>query len=344
MKKFFSILLSIIFTLCLLATLVLSVVRFNFNTSTITEFATQIFKVSKAPVIEYEDDGLFHPDQKVITYAQFNPADYGDFDLSSIDLTNMDINEIVQSYLEANDIDVAPEVIADILASPEITETVSQYADQIINYMTGASEEINIDPAQITKVVNTAIDKYEEATGEVVDRTGLDEAISENVEAMVPELTATLYTAKEENAEVFDIIKKVNIVLSLKVFIIAICVCVVLALAIFLINMNVFVWFKYISIPAIIDGLLLFIATLVAKGIVPGILLAAITDAGLGESVYHLIWKFVFAILKKFEICSIITTLIGVVLLSLGATLGKKKQAKPEAVASQNSDETIVQE
>ena len=340
MKKFFSIFLSIIFTLCLLATLVLSVVRFNFNTSTITEFATQIFKVSKAPVIEYEDDGLFHPDQKVITYAQFNPADYGDFDLSSIDLTNMDINEIVQSYLEANDIDVAPEVIADILASPEITETVSQYADQIINYMTGASEEINIDPAQITKVVNTAIDKYEEATGEVVDRTGLDEAISENVEAMVPELTATLDTAKEENAEAFEILKKVNFWLSLKIFILAICVCVVLALVIFLINMNIFVCFKFISIPAIVDGLIIFISTLVAKGILPDILLAAITDAGLAESLYHLIWKFVFAILKQFEVCSIVTTLIGVVLLSLGVTLAKKTTTDPAPIPVEKKDKT----
>ena len=344
MKKFLSILLSIIFALCLLATLVLSVVRFNFNTSTITEFATQIFKVSKAPVIEYEDDGLFHPDQKSITYAQYSPDDFdlSGFDMSSIDLTNMDINEIVQAYLE--DYDVDPAVVSEILASPEITQTVSQYADEIINYITGASEELNIDPVQLTKVVNNAIDKYEEATGEVIDRTGLDEMIAEGVEAAVPELTATLDTAKEENAEAFEILRKVNIVLSLKVFIIAIAVCAVLALIIFLINMNVFVWFKYISIPALVDGLLIFIATLVAKGIVPGILLAAIKDAGLGDSVYSLIWKFVFVILKKFEIYGIVTTLIGVVLLCLGATLGKKKQPKPAAVTSQNSDETIVQE
>ena len=330
MKKFFSILLSIIFALCLLATLVLSVVRSNFNTSTITEFATQIFKVSKAPVIEYEDDGLFHPDQKVITYAQFNPDDFSDFDLSSIDLANMDINEIVQTYLA--DYDVDPAVVSEILSSPEITETVSQYADEIINYMTGASEELTIDPTQLTKVVNTAIDKYEAATGEVVDRTGLDEAISENVEAMVPELTATLDTAKEENAEAFEILRKVNVVLSLKIFILAICVCVVLALIILLINRNVFVWFKYISIPAIVDGLLLFVAVLVAKGMVPGILLAAITDAGLAESVYSLIWKFVFAILKQFEVCSIVTTLIGVALLCLGITLNKKKPSEPSPI------------
>ena len=42
--------------------------------------------------------------------------------MSSIDLTNMDINEIVQSYLAENDIDVEPEVVAQILSSPEIKE------------------------------------------------------------------------------------------------------------------------------------------------------------------------------------------------------------------------------
>ena len=187
MKKFFSVFLSIIFAICLFATLVLSVVRFNFNTSTITEFASQIFKISQATIIQFEDDGLFHPEQKIITYAQYDYSDFEDFDMSSIDFTNMDINEIVQSYLEEYDVDVPPELVSEILASPEIAETVSVYADEIINYMTGVTDEINIDPAQISKVVNTAIDKYEQATGEVVDRSGLDEAIAENVEAMVPD-------------------------------------------------------------------------------------------------------------------------------------------------------------
>ncbi|MBO4533576.1 MAG: hypothetical protein J5726_07775 [Treponema sp.] len=325
MKKFFSVLLSILFALCLLATLVLSVARNNFNTSTITELAGQIFKISKAPAIQFEDDGLFHPEQKIITQAQFNPSDYGDFDLSSIDLTNMDVNAIVQSYLEANEIDVDPQVVTQILASPEITQTVSQYADEIINYMTGTSDEINIDPSQLTKVVNTAIDKYEEATGEVVDRTGLDQAISQNVEAMVPELTATLDTAKEENAEAFDILKKVNFWLSTKIFVLAICVCVVLALIIFLINMNIFVCFKFISIPAIIDGFILFIAALVARGIIPSILQSVIADNALPQAVYDIAITYISKILFQIKLYGIITTILGVILCVLGFTLGKKK-------------------
>lgn len=337
MKKFFSILLSIIFALCLLATLVLSVARFNFNTSTITELAGQVFKISKAPVIQFEDDGLFHPEQKIITNAQFSPSD---FDMSSIDLSNMDINALVQSYLEEYDVDVDPAVVTEILASPEITDTVSQYADEIINYMTGASEELTIDPAQLTKVVNTAIDKYEEKTGEVVDRTGLDEAISENVEAMVPELTATLDTAKEENAEAFEILRKVNFVLSAKIFALAIGVCVLLALIIFLINMNIFVCFKYISIPAIVDGLILFIVALVANGLVPSILKGVIESNGLPLAIYDVAMTYIGRILSQIKIYGIVATILGVILCVLGFMLGKKKQPEPASIPAEEPTPT----
>ena len=95
MKKFFSILLSIIFALCLLATLLLGVVRNNFSVSKITELVGQVFKTAQAPVIQFEDDGLFYPEQKVVTLAQFEGYDLGNFDMSSIDLTNMDVNSIV---------------------------------------------------------------------------------------------------------------------------------------------------------------------------------------------------------------------------------------------------------
>ena len=339
MKKAFSIILSIIFTICLLATMLLGVVRNNFSVSKITEMVSQIFKTAQAPVIQYEDNGLFYPEQKVITLAQFEGYDLGDFDLSSIDLTNMDVNSIVQSYLEANDIDVDPAVVTEILASPDITETVNQYADQIINYMTGASDEINIEPEQLTKVVNKAIDKYEEKTGEVIDRSGLDEAISTNVEAMVPELTATLDSAKEENAQVFEAIKIVNTILSLKVFIIALVVCFVLALIIFLINMNIFVCFKYISIPAIIDGLLLFIGAILAAGMVPSILKGLIADNGLPAAIYDLVIVYLNKVFLQLKICGIVATILGVILCVFGFMLGKKKPMPAKAEAETSSVE-----
>lgn len=325
MKKAFSIILSIFFTICLLATLLLGLVRNNFSVSKITEIVSQFFQTGQAPVMQFEDNGLFYPEQKVLTLAQFEDYDLGDFDLSSIDFTNMDVNSIVQSYLEANEIDVDPAVVTEILASPDIKETINQYADQIINYMTGASDEINIEAEELTRVVNKAIDKYEEKTNEVVDRTGLDEAISANVEAMVPELTATLDSAKEENAEVFEAIKIVNTILSLKVFIIALVLCFALALIIFLINMNIFVCFKYISIPAIIDGLIIFIGAILATGMVPSILRSLIAENGLPSAIYDLVIVYLNKVFLQLKICGVIATILGVILSVLGFMLDKKK-------------------
>ena len=102
MKKFCSILLSIIFTIAFLGTALLGIVRKDFSYSAITKMAGEVLKpVSK---IEPVNDGLFHPEDKIITLAQYD--DYGDFDFSSIDLgsmdlTNIDVNEIVQTYLDA---------------------------------------------------------------------------------------------------------------------------------------------------------------------------------------------------------------------------------------------------
>ena len=329
MKKFFSVLLSILFALALLFTLLLSVVRFNFSYSTITELAGQLMRpVSAAPVIEYEDDGLFHPGDIKISYAAYE--EYGDFDFSSVyvinlDLTNMNVNEIVQQYLDAADMDVPPELVAEILSSPDVSQVVDKYAGEIVNYMTGQSTELNIDPADISNVMNKAIDKYEAATGEVVDRTGLDQAVASGVESMVPELTQAIDTAKEENEQMFKDIKKVNLLLSAKVYALCIGVCVLLALIVFLINMNVFVWFKYISIPLLVDGLILFIAAIVAKGIVPGILVQMINEYSLPKAINEVLWTYIKKILFQLEIYGVVTTLLGVILCVFGFRLGKQK-------------------
>ncbi len=344
MKKFFSVLLSIIFALALLFTLLLSVVRFNFSYSTITELAGQLLRpVAASPVIEYEDDGLFHPGDIKISYAAYEDLggfDFSSVDLSQLDMSNMDVSQIVQQYLDAADLDVEPELIAEILSSPDVSNAVDKYAGEIIDYMTGASDEIKIDPVELTTVMNKAFDKYEEATGEVVDRSGLDQAVTQGVENMMPELTATLDSAKEENAEALDILKKVNLLLSAKIFALCIGVCVLLALIIFLINMNIFVCFKYISIPMMVDGLILFIAAIVAKGMVPGILSAAIADYGLPNNIYTVLWNYIRKILFDLEAYGIVATLLGVALCVLGFMLGKKKAvAAPAEQAAPVSQE-----
>ena len=325
MKKIGSILLSIILGICALFTLLLSIVRVDLNYSAITKIAGEILKpVAKVAPVE---DGLFHPDDKIITLAQYD--DYGDFDfdsldLSSLDFTNLDVNEIVGTYLEAAGVEVEPEVLAEIIASPDVSDFVDKYVGEVVDYVTGNTTELKINPDDITKVLNKSIDMYEDKTGEVIDRTGLNEAIAENVDVIQSSVTEALDTAKEENAEIFENLKLVDFYLSLKFFLMCVGVCVILAALLLLINRNIFTWLLYTFIPLFVDGILIFVAACVAQGVVPGLLTLALSDAGLPKGIYEGIWSYIVIVLKHLKICGAVTAIVSTVLWALGIALGKK--------------------
>lgn len=325
MKKFFSVLLSILFAVCFLITALLGIVRTDFSYSAITKMAGEILKpVSK---IEPVNDGLFHPGDVKYSLAAYE--DYGDFDISaldldSIDFTNLDVNELVQTYLDAAGVEVEPEFIAEVLASPDVSEFVDKYAGEVVSYMTGSSSELKIDAADIQKVMNKSLDMYEEHTGEVVDRTGLDQVIEENVAIAQTEITAALDTAKEENADALAALKYVELILSLKVFLACIGVCVLLALIILLTNRNVFSWLVFVFIPVFVDGILIFVAACTAQGVAPGLLSAALTEAGMPKGVYEGIWSYISTVLSHLKVCGIVCAVCGTVFWATGIALGKK--------------------
>lgn len=329
MKKFFSILLSILFAVALLGTLLLSIVRFNFSYSAITKIFSEMMKpVSAAPVI---NDGVFHPGDvkySLAQYEEFGDFDFSSVDLSSIDLSNMDVNEIVQTYMDAAGIEVEPETIAEILASPEVSEFVDKYVGEIVDYMTGASDELNINPDDVFEVLNKSLDVYEEKTGEVVDRSGMKEAIQVSVAEAQTQVQASLDAVKEENAESLAYLDYVNKILSVKLFIICIVVCVLLVVAIFFINnMNVFAMFKYISIPSIVDGVLLFLVAVICAAVVPKIVPPLLADAGLPKGIFEAVWAYVSKVLFQMKVYGIVATILGVALCVFGFKLDKKTTA-----------------
>lgn len=325
MKRICSVILSIIFAVCLLFTLLLSVVRFNFSYSSITKMFSEMLRpVAAAPVL---DDGLFHPDGVKYSLAAYE--DYGNFDLSSIDLssidlTNMDVNQIVQSYIEAAGIEVDPEFIAEVLASPDVAEFVDKYVGEVVDYMTGATDELNINPDDIVNVMNKSLDMYEEHTGEVVDRSGMKEAVESSVSEAKVQLEESLDAVKEENAEVLTYLKKLDFFLSVKFFLVCVCACVVLALIILLINKNIFVWLKYVFMPCFIDGLILFIIALTGSAILPGIIKTILSDYQHPMGVFEGIWSIISVLLSQMKIYGVVCTLLGIALFILGVRLGKK--------------------
>lgn len=323
MKKFLSILISVLLFFVLLGTLLLGIVRKNVSGSTITNLAVELMK----PVaMETHNNGLYYPDEgKIVSVVQY---DYNDFDFSNLDLTNLDINALVNEYCEAAGIDVDADFISEVLADPQTSKFVDKYVTEITEYAAGVKTELKINPVDVQNVINNAIDKYEIKTGEKVDRTGLNENIAAVVEESAPSITAAIDEVKEENAESFEQAKIVIQLLSLKVFLICIAVCAVLALLILLINKNVFTWFKYISIPAIIAGALIFIAGIVLNGIMPALeqQLFAQLEFELPLSFVKAVETIVLNILKQIKITGAISTLSGVILLVLGITLGNKNK------------------
>lgn len=320
MKKFFSILLAIVFAAALFVTLPLGVVRFNFSYSTITSAVSQMLKpVSKAR-LQKNESGLYYPGKNVAVLTQLS------YDFSSIDMSSLD---------EAG-VDVEPEVVAEILASPDVADFIDKYADKVVDYMTGATDTLDIDTADIKALMNKSLDIYEKKTGVAVDRSGMDQTIESSVQAALPEITASLDAAKAENAQALESLKWVKILLSLKTFLLCVAACVLLAVFILLINMNVFAMFKYISIPAIIDGILLLAAAAVCARFLPEAFSMAAQELKLPGGIFEAVWLYAAKLFLKMEIYGAVAAVCGVILCVLGFALDKKaaKNESSQSLAS----------
>ena len=227
-----------------------NIVRVNVTPSKIMDLgASMINSMALAPSY---DDGLFHPDQKVLSNAGY---DIGGMDID-FDLNNLDIGEIVQQLVKANgyDFKVDEELIADILSDSETKDLVDSVMNQAVDYMAGKTETIELNPDKIESVVVKSIKKIE------YDSAELKAEIAAGVEEALPSVTEALDEVKEENGADLEMALKVLDFFSIKYLFILIGILIVLAALIFVLNMNVFTMFRYISIPVIIVGLILISA------------------------------------------------------------------------------------
>lgn len=303
-------------------TLLTGVLRSNLSVSSLLDTAKKVLIADAS--IQYPDDGLYHPGQKQVFVTQYEDFDLSSIDISSLDLSSMDVNQIVQSYLDANNLEVDPEVIAEIISSPEVSEVVEKYTGEILAYTTGEKTELNIDPEDFKKVANKSLDIYEEKTGEVIDRTEINVQIEEAVEQNKAEIQSSLDQVKEENTTELGYLKTVNFLLSLKFLLICIGVTVLLALIIFLINMNVFTMFKYVSIPGIIDGLILFIAGILCVVSLQTVY-ELLSENGVPLAAVEIIKPILTGIIKSVRFYGLVTLFVSIILCVIGFILGKKR-------------------
>lgn len=320
MKKFFSILLSIIFALVLFAALLFNIVRVNVTPSKILDLGASM--INSMAMIQQNDTGLFYTDQKIIT-----PVGYQIEGMDiEIDLNNLDLGELVQEIAKENgyDFEIDEELIADILSDPETKDLVDNVMNQAVEYMAGKTDTIELNPDKIESVVTKGIKKIEEKTGEKIeyDAAELKANIAAGVEEALPAVTETLDTVKEENSAELDAVMKILDYLSVKYLVIMIAVLVVLAAIIFVLNMNIFALFRYISIPSIVIGIILIVI-----GLMGGFVNSVIADVLKAdfESLIKPVSVLVTTIFRQFLTYGICVFVPGVALCVVGF-INKKKQ------------------
>ncbi len=323
MKNFFSVLLSIIFALVLLVTLLFNIVRVNVTPSKIMDLSASM--VNALAMLQNNDTGLFYTDQKIIT-----PAGYQIEGMDiEIDLNNLDLGELIQEIAKENgyDFTIDEELIADILSDPETKDLVDNVMNQAVEYMAGKTETIDLNPDKIESVVTKGIKKIEEKTGEKIeyDAAELKANIATGVEEALPAVTETLDTVKEENKAELGAVLKVLDFLSVKYLVIMIAILVILAAIIFVLNMNVFTLFRYISIPSIVVGIILIVIGLM-NGFVNSVV-ADILKADF-ESLIKPVSVLVSTIFRQFLTYGICAFVPGVALCVVGF-INKKKQIEP---------------
>jgi len=319
MKKFFSVILSIFFTVGLLVTFLFNIVRTNISPSRIMDLGAEVIK-SMAAVPAYEDDGLYHPDQKVIRTVSFNYED-----MEGLDFENLDLAEIIQEIAAENGIDIKidDELVAELLKDPDTKNLVDDVMNQAVDYMTGKSTALNIDVNKVESVVEKSIKTIEVKTGTKIeyDPQELRKEISDGLEEVVPMFTEAMDEAKEEYGTELEQALTALGYFSMKNLLICIGVLIVIAALIFAINMNLFIMFRYISIPAIVAGVLYlliafsgnFITTITAD-VLKEIL------SGVVEPVTVLIKN----ILKQFMIYGFGSLVTGIILCVTGFTAKTK--------------------
>lgn len=343
MKKLGSILLSIVFAICLLATLLLGIVREKLNVGTVMDLVADMLK--PVAVLDCPDTGLYYPEYgKEISTVQYEEYgfDLDSLDLSNIDLENLNINELVTEILQENGVEVDAEFVAEVLEDKQSQEFLNKYVGQITEYLVGTRTELEIDATDVQNVVNNAIDKYEVATGEVVDRTGLKEIIKESVEEASITISQGLDEAKSEMIDEETIqlmqtgVQFIEKITALKTLMICIAVCLVFAVLILLISKSFFGMCKYISVPGLIDGILIVSLGAILYSIVPGIVKEVVTSYELSYGLVALPLENLLVTIKKMtSTVGFITIIISLVVGVVGFVFGRKKtdSKKEKAIA-----------
>lgn len=275
MKKIFSIIISVLFSFSLLFTLFLYVIRNNVTTDKVIDAIS-----NSADLLAVDNTDTYLGNESTNIKRMSNDYNYDEIK-SLVGDRNIDEN-----------------MIKEIVGDDEFKDLINKYSSEITKYLTGKTDELNFDRDEINSKVNEILDKYEERTGERINRENLDSDIS-NFIGQVEDSVSLVRDVK-------PLTTMLNILLSDFIFYMLVGITFILGLIILLINMDLFVAFKYLSIPAIVVGSILLIG-----GLFVGIInISEFKD-------------FTNAFGNDFKLTGVITMMVGVIMLVIYKVLRK---------------------
>ncbi len=309
MKKILSVILSILFGILLFITLMLGLLRVNFNQNKVKKITTELLK----PVAYVN---------KTHYLADFSENEYSIGDIKNI-------NEIVQFYCKQYGYDVSEEFVQEILDDKVTTDFVEKYSSQIIDYFTDNTLEINIDENDILNVLNNAVEKYEIETGKKIDKKDFQENILNDVHESTENINKNLQNFKETNKSKINKIQVFFNIISLRNLMILIIILLIIICAIFILNKNIVKFIKYIAIPVLVNGLIIFIASVIFNTVYINYFSSESIKILLNAenikyySVIKLIQNSLEKIFLQMKITGIVCSLFGTIFLSLSLKLDK---------------------
>lgn len=316
MKKFFSILLSIFVFVFLLITLLYNAVIKNLSVSAISDIIIKTLETDfvQAPEIPYDDSGLFYPENKILKNSAYENVD-------NEVLSNF-ASEILENY--NLDLNLSDEITRKILDDSVSKKFLNHLANEAGDYLTGKTEKLDLSASELKNLIDNTVSIYEKETGEKIDYELSEQDLELALDYTIDFVQSGLEELKEDDnlVKYFNIVKKI---LSPVNLIILIGIVVILFLIIFAINLNIFSAFAYVSIPAIIAGLLTFIS-----GILGNFIFDKIPSLFGPEYVDFLtaVVKMMSGIFKTCTWTGIVTFVIGIVLCITGFSLKKKLSAR----------------
>lgn len=243
MKKFISVLLSILSGLFLFCFLICFNIKNNFN------FSDLIDSVSKSNnyVTKKTSSGFFYPEDKIIIQAQYSP--------------DLDLYGIISQQLKDQDIEVDDVFVKEIFEDTDVKNILNDFFDDYLAFATGESSDFKIDEMKIKKTVNKIIDKYEDYYDTNIDRESFvqefDEVLPQVLTEIEEEVKEGAVELRDENTE---FLKLYRFFTGNTLWIIFVVLIIISILLIAIISKSLKTTLFGTGIPAIVVGLLVILA------------------------------------------------------------------------------------